>query len=72
MYSLYNDPRTNQQLNIIIRLSDNACIPFDSANIDYSKFKIDLANTQITNVLSDANNNVMTANQVSTFLSTLP
>ena len=28
----------------VIRLSDNACVPFDQANTDYQTFKKDLAN----------------------------
>ena len=38
MYKKYNDPITNQEANIIIRKSDNACIPFDPANTDYQEY----------------------------------
>jgi len=72
MYKQYKDFFGQIHNNQIIRLTDNVVIPFEPKNSDYQVFKIDLANTQITNVLSDANNNVMTADQISTFLSTLP
>jgi hypothetical protein len=38
MYKKYNDPLTNQEANVIIRLSDNASIPFDPANTDYQEY----------------------------------
>lgn len=44
-------------------------IPYAPDNTDYQQFKIDLANGA---QLSDANNNIMTANQISAFISTLP
>jgi hypothetical protein len=40
----------------VIRLSDNACIPFDPANTDYANFKKDLANGA---ELQDAEGNVI-------------
>jgi len=54
---------------IVQRLTDKSCIPFDPDNTDYQNFKIDLKNGV---QLSDANNNVMTSDQVTTFISTLP
>jgi hypothetical protein len=36
-YKLQNDPITNEQ-SIIVRLSDNAFIPFDEANTDYQEY----------------------------------
>jgi len=42
---------------------------FAPDNTDYQQFKKDLANGA---QLSDANNNIMTANQISAFISTLP
>jgi hypothetical protein len=42
--------------NQIIRLSDNACIPFDPANTDYANFKKDLADGA---ELQDAEGNVI-------------
>ena len=38
MYKLKTDPITNQIANIVIRLSDNASIPFDEANTDYQAY----------------------------------
>ena len=38
------------------RLSDNACIPFDPANVDFAQFKKDLANGA---ELQDAEGNVI-------------
>jgi hypothetical protein len=51
----------------VIRLSDNACIPFDPANTDYQTFKKEvLAGAE----LQDADGNVMT--DASAFIATLP
>lgn len=55
--------------SLIQRLSDGAYIPFDPANTDYAKFKLDIANGV---ELQDADGNVMTAEQVQEFLATLP
>lgn len=38
MYKLINDPITKQQANVVKRLSDGACIPFDPANTDYQAY----------------------------------
>jgi hypothetical protein len=40
----------------IVRIADNACIPFDPANTDYANFKKDLANGA---ELQDAEGNVI-------------
>ncbi len=37
MYKFIKDKMT-QQVCIVKRLSDNACIPFDPANTDYQEF----------------------------------
>ncbi len=51
----------------VIRLSDNACIPFDPDNTDYQTFKKEvLAGAE----LQDADGNVMT--DASAFIATLP
>ncbi len=51
----------------VIRLSDNAYIPFDPANTDYQAFKKEvLAGAE----LQDADGNVMT--QADAFIATLP
>ena len=67
MYKLWQHPQ-DEGIKCVVR-SDNASIPFAPDNTDYAKFKIDLANGA---ELSDANNNVMTANQISAFIATLP
>ena len=39
MYKLYpNNPITNQEANSVIRLADNAGIPFDEGNKDYQEY----------------------------------
>lgn len=53
----------------IIRLADNAFIPFDPANTDYQRFKQDIASGA---ELQDADGVVMTAEQVAEFMETLP
>jgi hypothetical protein len=69
MYKLYKSPRTNESINVVIRLSDNACIPFDPANTDYAEFKKAVtAGAE----LQDADGNVMTAEAAQAFVATLP
>jgi hypothetical protein len=38
MYKLYSNPITKIVSNGVIRLSDNAYIPFDPANTDYQAY----------------------------------
>ena len=38
MYKLYRSPRTGEMVNVVLRLEDNACIPFDPANTDYQAY----------------------------------
>jgi len=54
---------------VVIRTKDNAFIPFDLDNIDYQRFRTDIASGA---TLNDAEGNPMTADQISQFLSTLP
>ena len=67
MYQLY-ESITNTAKGVT-RFRDNAFIPFDPANTDYTKFKLDITNGA---ELQDADGNVMTAEQVQSFLATLP
>jgi hypothetical protein len=53
----------------VIRTTDGACIPFDPANTDYANFKKEvLAGAE----LQDADGNVMTQEQASAYIATLP
>lgn len=40
MYKLFIDALTGQLENIVIRLTDNAAIPFDPANTDAKEFAL--------------------------------
>jgi len=51
------------------RLSDTAFIPFDPANTDYQKFKLDVMEGA---ELQDADDNVMTPAEAIAFISNLP
>jgi hypothetical protein len=53
MYQLY---KSITGFESVLRLSDNASIPFDPANTDYANFKKDLANGA---ELQDADGNVI-------------
>lgn len=69
MYKQTLDLFTNQLGNAVMRLTDNACIPFDLANTDYQTFKIEAA---AGTPLEDPEGNVMTQEQVDLFLKTIP
>lgn len=62
MYKLFTSDLGKQ---FIIRLSDNACIPYAPDNTDYQAFKSDLANGA---TLQDATGTPMTASEITTFL----
>ena len=53
----------------VIRLTDNAFIPFDPANSDFQTFKREVSEGV---ELQDPDGNVMTQEQVDEFLKTLP
>ena len=56
-------------MKFVLRLFDKCHIPFAPDNTDYQAFKKDLAAGV---ELEDAEGTVMTADQIKTFLSTLP
>jgi hypothetical protein len=59
----------NSEFDALIRIADNASIPFDPANTDYANFKKEvLASAE----LQDADGNVMTQEQADAFIGTLP
>jgi hypothetical protein len=65
-----NDKITGEESKIIIRLSDNACIPFNPDNTDYQTFKKEINEGKTE--LRDAEGNVMTAQEAKQFIATLP
>jgi len=69
MYKL-STPIFNGKTCSVIRLSDNACIPFDPANIDYANFKTAILEDKAQ--LEDADGNTMTAEQAKDFVKELP
>lgn len=62
MYKFIND-------TWVLKISDNAFIPFDPANTDYQKFKYDIMDGS---ELEDAEGNVMSAEEAMIFVSNLP
>ena len=56
MYKLFKNKITDE-INIVIRLSDMASIPFDEANTDYANFKKQILADEAQ--LQDADGNVM-------------
>jgi hypothetical protein len=66
---LPNDSITNNPLQSILRVVDNAYIPFDPANTDYQTFKKDIAEGK---PLQDADGNEMTAEAAQEFMRNLP
>ena len=69
MYKLINNPITNETIGIL-RLSDNATIPFDPANTDYANFKKEILADEAQ--LQDAEGDTMSAAAAKEYISTLP
>ena len=68
MYKLIKDSMEHI-IKSVMRLSDNACIPFDPANTDYQQFKVDVTDGV---PLEDPDGNTMTQEEVNDFLKTIP
>jgi hypothetical protein len=69
MYKVIKVQRMGFESTYLIRLSDNASLPFDPANTDYQAFKKEvLAGAE----LQDADGNVMTQAEADAFIATLP
>jgi len=56
--------------NLVQRLSDNACIPFDPANTDYANFKAQIMADEAQ--LQDAEGVTMSPDAAKQFVATLP
>ena len=56
--------------NAVLRLSDNATIPFDPANTDYANFKKEILADEAQ--LQDAEGDTMSAAAAKEFVATLP
>ena len=67
MYKLLETLSGN--IKSVLRLEDNASIPFDPANTDYANFKRDIEEGA---ELQDADGNVMTAEAAKEFVRGLP
>ena len=69
MYRLLFDRFSNKNTGVL-RLSDQANIPFDPANTDYANFKKEILADEAQ--LQDADGNTMTPEQAKTYVATLP
>lgn len=67
MYKFY---KSFDGVEAILRLSDNACIPFDPANTDFANFKKEILADEAQ--LQDADGNTMTAEQAKAYVASLP
>jgi hypothetical protein len=69
MYKLPK-PWIDGKVYYVIRLSDNANIPYDPANTDYQNFKTQINDESAQ--LEDADGVVMTADEAKAYVATLP
>ena len=69
MYKLVKSTLPNISANTVERLSDNAFIPFDSANNDYQQFKKDIESGV---ELQDSEGNPMSQEAAIEFVRGLP
>lgn len=70
MYKLGENFRDTNVPICIWRLSDNASIPLDTANTDYSNFKAQINVDEAQ--LEDADGVLMTSEQAKAYVATLP
>ena len=73
MYKLLPKQQTPSGLvdaNVILRIADNAFIPFDPANTDYANFKKEILADEAQ--LQDAEGDTMTAAEAKAYVATLP
>lgn len=71
-YKLYKTLPVKSDVDAVMKLNENGSMSsflFDPANTDYTKFKADLANGV---ALEDATGTAMTADQIKSFMETLP
>lgn len=66
---MYKQNKYQGKVVSVANLKSNITIPFDPANTDYQKFKVDVADGV---ELQDPDGNVMTQEQVDEFLKTIP
>ena len=57
------------KITAVLRLSNGASIPFDPANSDYQQFKTDVLGGA---ELQDADGNIMSKEEATAFIGTLP
>ena len=67
MYKLVN---YKGQLSSILRIADNACIPFAPDNTDYQNFKAQINADEAQ--LEDADGDLMTPTEAKAYVATLP
>ena len=68
MYKLFKNSLNS--INAVIRIEDNAFIPFDPANTDYQQFKAQVLADEAQ--LEDADGVLMTAEEAKAFVKELP
>ena len=69
MYKLINNA-WGVPLDSVLRIVDNAVVPFDPANSDYKNFKKQINADEAQ--LEDADGNLMTAQEAKDYVATLP
>ena len=67
---MYKLIKSYEVVSVVMRLSDNACIPFDPANTDYANFKKEILADEAQ--LQDAEGYLMTPEQAKDYVKELP